>query len=225
MRHPYHPVVAIGAATSVVAGIFTPAAAADSAVPLGGGAGITVNGTPCTLTTIGHDRSGALVGFTAGHCGGPGADVVAEGANNGTVGSVTTVGDGLDYAVIKFDPAKVSPTASFAGFPVTSIGSDPDWHQHVCMNGAANGLICGGVASMPGPGPRGGMSHALFQPGDDGAPLTTDGRLVGVAFGGLNAPGDLQGLAPSNFTDFTKFSAIVNDVNAKGGPGAGFTPI
>jgi hypothetical protein len=46
-----------------------------------------------------------------------------------------------------------------------------------------------------------------------------------VAFEGLNTPGDLQGLAPSNFTDFTKFSAIVNDVNAKGGPGAGFTPI
>jgi hypothetical protein len=105
MRHTHHPAVAIGVA-SVVAGFFTPAAAADSGVPLGGGAGITVNGTPCTLTTIGHDRSGALVGFTAGHCGGPGADVVAEGANNGTVGSVTTVGDGLDYAVIKFDPAK-----------------------------------------------------------------------------------------------------------------------
>jgi hypothetical protein len=130
-----------------------------------------VAGSNCTLTTIGHDRSGALIGFTAGHCGGPGADVVAEGTNNGTVGSVTTVGDGLDYAVIKFDPAKVSPTANFAGFPVTGIGPGPDWHQHVCMNGAANGTICGGVASMPGPGPRGGMSHALFQPGDDGAPI------------------------------------------------------
>jgi hypothetical protein len=47
---------------------------------LGGGAGIVVDGTYCTLASIGHQKSGQLVGFTAGHCGGPGAPVVAEGA-------------------------------------------------------------------------------------------------------------------------------------------------
>jgi hypothetical protein len=69
------------------------------------------------------------------------------------------------------------------------------------------------------------MSRALFQPGDDGGPITSNDQLIGVVFGGLNAPGDLQGSASHSFTDFTKFSAILNDVNAKGGPGAGFTPI
>jgi len=47
---------------------------------LGGGAGIVVDCSYCTLATIGHDHVGDLVGFTAGHCAGPGAQVVAEGS-------------------------------------------------------------------------------------------------------------------------------------------------
>jgi hypothetical protein len=229
MRPRRHAVAAIAATLVVLivpTGRLSGIANADDKVVLGGGAGIVVEGSYCTLTTIGHDHAGELVGFTAGHCGGPGAPVVAEGSeNHGPVGAVVAVGDGLDYGVIKFDRAKVTPTANFAGFAINGIGPDPDWHEHACMNGAANGTICGGIASMPGPGPRGDMSHALFQPGDDGGPITSNDRLIGVVFGGLNTPGDLQGLAPSHFTNFTKFSAILNDVNAKGGPGAGFSPV
>jgi hypothetical protein len=69
------------------------------------------------------------------------------------------------------------------------------------------------------------MGRSPFQPGDDGGPVTCDDRLIGVVFGGMDTLGDLQGSAPHHFTDLTKFSAILNDVNAKGGPGAGFTPI
>jgi hypothetical protein len=100
---------------TVISGISAPTASADGQVVLGGGAGILVEGSYCTLTTTGHDHAGELVGFTAGHCGGPGAGVIAEGSNSGPVGTVAAVGDGLDYAVIKFDPAKVTPTANFAG--------------------------------------------------------------------------------------------------------------
>ncbi len=54
---------------------------ADEPVPLGGGSGIVVNGdTLCTLTAIGNDNRGNLIGFTSAHCGGPGAQVAAEGA-------------------------------------------------------------------------------------------------------------------------------------------------
>jgi hypothetical protein len=67
-------------------------ATADAQVLLGGGAGIVVDGTYCTLGTIGHDKTGGLVGFTAGHCGGPGAQVVAEGSGV-LVGAVAVVGD------------------------------------------------------------------------------------------------------------------------------------
>jgi hypothetical protein len=65
--------LAAGIVIALLAGLLAPTAAADGAVPLGGGAGIVVAGTYCTLATIGHDKTGELVGFTAGHCGGTGA--------------------------------------------------------------------------------------------------------------------------------------------------------
>ncbi len=51
-----------------------------------------VDGHYCTLTTIGHDKTGELVGFNAAHCGGPGAQVVAEGTDT-TVGTVVATGN------------------------------------------------------------------------------------------------------------------------------------
>jgi len=134
-----HRVVSTAAVTFAVTVVsMGDVAAADGAVPLGGGAGIVVDGTYCTLATIGHDKTGELVGFTAGHCGGPGVPVVVEGSDSrGPVGTVAAVGDGMDYAVIKFDPGKVTPIANFAGFAINGIGPDPDWHQPACTNGAA----------------------------------------------------------------------------------------
>jgi hypothetical protein len=215
--------LAAGLATVVLAGPLAPAAADDKAV-LGGGTGIVIDGSHCTLTTIGHDKTNELIGFTAGHCGGPGAGVVAEGANNGTVGTVAAADGNLDYAVIKFDQAKVTPINNVAGFPINGIGPDPDFRQPACTQGAATGNNCSHVGSLPGPGPNVAM-HAPFQPGDDGRPVTCDGLLVGLVYEGHIIPGDLQGSPQIPDTHFHKFSAIMNDVNAKGGPGAGFSPI
>ena len=202
-------------------------AAADDKLPLGGGAGIVVEGSYCTLTTIGHDKSGELVGFTAAHCGGPGAHVVAEGAEvRGALGIVVATGNDarLDYSVIKFDPASVAPIANFAGFAINGIGPDPAYRQPACKLGAATGDFCSGIGSLAGPGPRMSMS-GLFQPGDDGGPVTSDNLLIGMIRGGTFVPGDLLGAPSHNFTDLTKFSAILDDVNTTGGPGAGFTPV
>lgn len=200
-------------------------AAADSPALLGGGAGIIVNGTYCTLTTIGHDNTGELVGLTASTCGGPGSSVDIEGGPGG-VGTVVTVDDNLDYAVIKFAPAKVTPTASFAGFAINGIGQDPNaFGQPVCTQGGATGFGCGAFKFG---GPRPGIVAAnvpAWQPGDDGAPVTVDGQLVGMTRKGSTTA--ILGPIPemSTHISFTLFSAILNDVNAKGGPGAGFTPI
>lgn len=138
--------------------------------------------------------------------------------------TVAAVGDGLDYAVIKFDPAKAIPTANFAGFAINGIGPAPDWHQPACTDGAANGTRCGGISSIPGPGPRSAMSRALFQPGDDGGPVTSNDLLIGLVYGGNSTPANV-GMPQIDFTRYTKFSAIQDDVNAKDGPGAGFSPI
>ena len=80
MHERWVVVVTLIFAAVLVAGLLAPTAAADGSVPLGGGAGITVNGTPCTLATIGHDNTGELVGFTAASCGGPGSPVAIAGS-------------------------------------------------------------------------------------------------------------------------------------------------
>jgi hypothetical protein len=197
----------------------SPAAWADGQALLGGGAGIVVAGTYCTLTTIGHDNTGELVGLTASTCGGTGSPVDVEGGPGG-VGTVVAADDALDYAVIKFDPAKVVPTASFAGFAINGISPDLGSDQQPpCTHGGATGFACGsqkvrvkpavGMARMPS-----------WQPGDTGAPVTVDGQLVGLIRKGNT-------MAPLMVTDIfmTVFSTILSDASAKGGPGAGFTPI
>jgi hypothetical protein len=68
------------------------------------------------------------------------------------------------------------------------------------------------------------MDHADFQPGNDGGPVTSNDLLIGVVIGGKTVQAD-RAIPQIDFTDYTKFSAILNDVNAKGGPGEGFSPI
>lgn len=69
---------ALLALTALLTLAIVPAHAATP-VPLGGGSGLVVNGeTLCTLTAIGTDNQGSLIGFTSAHCGGPGAVVASE---------------------------------------------------------------------------------------------------------------------------------------------------
>jgi hypothetical protein len=217
--------LAVGFATVLLAGLLAPIVAADDTVPLGGGAGITVNGTNCTLATIGHDNTGELVGFTAATCGGPGSQIAAAGGPQ--VGSVVASDDYLDYAVIKLDQAKITPTANFAGFAINGIGpADPDRGQAVCTDGAATGNQCGHITTLAGTGRGRNMAGCTFQPGDEGRPVTADNLLIGVARDGWVTHGDLlYGGGGMPESHLTLFSAILADVNAKGGPGAGFSPI
>lgn len=221
MRISYRWRFGVGVLISLVFGL---APTASAAVPLGGGAGIVVDGSHCTLATIGHDRAGDLVGFTAAHCGGPGAAVSPEGTD-GSVGTVATADGGLDYSVIRFDPAKVTPTASFAGFAINGIGADADWHQPVCKLGAASGADCRDSKYVPRPGKSDFLIGFPWQPGDDGGPVAINGLLVGLIRDGYVIPGDLLGQPPVPETRLTLFDAILADANAKGGAGAGFSPI
>jgi hypothetical protein len=228
MRPRRHVVAAIAATLVVLivpTGRLSGIANADDKVVLGGGAGITVNGTLCTLATIGHDGRGELVGFTAATCGGPGSQVAAAGGP--PVGSVVASDDYLDYAVIKFDPAKVTPTANFAGFAINGIGpADPDFRLAVCTDGAATGNQCGHITTLAGTGRGRNMAGCTFQPGDEGRPVTADNLLIGVARDGWVTHGDpLYGGGGMPESHLTLFSAILADVNAKGGPGAGVSPV
>ena len=147
-------VPAFGMAIALFGALAEVPAHADAPVPLGGGSGIVVDGdTFCTLTTIGHDNRGKLVGFTSAHCGGPGHLVAAEGAENrGTLGVMVAGSEPLDYAVIEFDPAKVQPLDNVNGFQIDGIGPDPTFGEVACKLGRTTGSSCG-VTWGPGQDP------------------------------------------------------------------------
>ncbi|MGV0625961.1 serine protease [Mycolicibacter minnesotensis] len=259
---PMAPAVVLAA---VMAATGLPAASAADKILLGGGAGILLHDEAlCTLTTIGYDGSGQLVGFTAAHCGGPGSPVVVEGAEDyGVVGTVVAADEGLDYAVVEFDTAKISPIADYEGFgifglgsldPVEPVGPDPVSPEpvgpdgpepvgpdapapvspegaehaidaehpvaehvvvhHACKLGRGTGLTCFDV----GPAGVESADEQWWLPGDDGAPVTVDNMLVGMVRDGTVPGGPLTQPGPG----IVLFQAILDDVNAKGGPGAGF---
>ena len=220
---------ALAAALCALPGLSAGTAVADDRLPLGGGAGIVIHGdTMCTLTTIGTDRAGELVGFTSAHCGGPGMQVAAEGAENrGPLGVMVSGNDNLDYAVIKFDPAKVAPVANYNGFVIGGIGPDPAFGQIACKQGRTTGNSCGvtwGMGQQPGTI----VMQVCGRPGDSGAPVTVNNLLVGMIHGAFsdNLPTCVIKYIPLHTPAVVMdFNAILADINAKNRPGSGFVPV
>jgi hypothetical protein len=218
-------IVALAAALILPA----PMAGADDKVPLGGGAGIVVDGdTLCTLTAIGTDNTGSLVGFTSAHCGGPGAQVAVEGAeNHGVVGTMVAGNDSLDYAVITFDPAKVTPVANFDGFLIDGIGPDPVFGDIACKLGRTTGYSCG-VTWGPGTEPGTIVNQVCGQPGDSGAPVTVNNKLVGMIHGAFteDLPTCVVKYIPLHTPAVTmSINVQLADIVSKNRPGTGFVPV
>ncbi|MGB2921112.1 MAG: S1 family peptidase [Mycobacterium sp.] len=212
----------------LMSGIVAPAHA-DSPVTLGGGSGLVVNGeTLCTLTAIGTDNRGSLIGFTSAHCGGPGAVVAAEGDESaGVVGTMVAGNDGLDYAVIEFDRAKVIPTSSVNGFRIDGLGPDPTFGDVACKLGRTTGYSCG-VTWGPGEEPGTIVNQVCGQPGDSGAPVTVNNRLVGMIHGAFSEelPTCVIKFIPLHTPAVTmSFNTQLADITAKGRPGSGFVPV
>jgi hypothetical protein len=206
----------------------TSIAGADNKVPMGGGAGIVVNGdTYCTLTSIGADNTGALIGFTSAHCGGPGAQVAAEERpDDGVIGTMVAGNDNLDYAVIRFDPAKVQPVSNYKGFVIDGIGPDPVFGQIACKLGRTTGYSCG-VTWGPGQEPGTIVNQVCGQPGDSGAPVTVDNKLVGMIHGAFSEdlPTCVVKFIPLHTPAVTmSINSILGDIAAKNRPGTGFVP-
>ncbi|WP_217160838.1 S1 family peptidase [[Mycobacterium] fortunisiensis] len=220
----------LGAPLVALLALLAPApAAADAPVVLGGGSGIVVNGESlCTLTTIGHDSAGRLIGFTSAHCGGPGAVVAAEGAEAaGVLGTMVAGNEGLDYAVIEFDPAKVTPTNNVRGFQIDGLGPDPVFGDVACKLGRTTGYSCG-VTWGPGQDPGTIVNQVCGQPGDSGAPVTVNNRLVGMIHGAFSdeLPTCVVKFVPLHTPAVTmSFNTQLADITAKNRPGTGFVPI
>ncbi|ANI42351.1 S1 family peptidase [Mycolicibacterium vaccae] len=219
---------ALLALTALLAFATVPAHAAPPVV-LGGGSGLVVNGESlCTLTAIGTDNQGNLVGFTSAHCGGPGAVVAAEAdPAAGTVGTMVAGNDILDYAVIKFDPAKVTPVNAVNGFRIDGLAPDPRFGDVACKLGRTTGYSCG-VTWGPGEAPGTIVNQVCGQPGDSGAPVTVNNRLVGMIHGAFSEdlPTCVVKFIPLHTPAVTmSFNTQLADITAKGRPGSGFVPV
>jgi hypothetical protein len=213
------------AALSMTTGI----AYADAQIALGGGSGLVVEGdTLCTLTTIGNDNRGNLIGFTSAHCGGPGATVAAEGVENaGLIGTMVAGNDALDYAVIQFDPQKVRPVNNVNGFQIDGLGPDPVVGDIACKLGRTTGYSCG-VTWGPGTEPGTIVNQVCGQPGDSGAPVTVNNRLVGMIHGAFSEelPTCVVKFIPLHTPAVTmSFNTQLADITAKNRPGSGFVPV
>jgi hypothetical protein len=228
VRHRWH--AAVAAAVTALATIVTaPMAHAAGPVDLGGGSGIVIEGdTFCTLTAIGNDASGKLIGFTSAHCGGPGAKVGSEAAPDaGVLGTMVAGNDGLDYAVIEVDPQKVRPVDTVNGFRIDGIGPDPGFGDVACKLGRTTGYSCG-VTWGPGKDPGTILNQVCGQPGDSGAPVTVNNRLVGMIHGAFteDLPTCIVKYVPLHTPAVTvSMNAVLGDIAAKNRPGTGFVPV
>ena len=196
-----------------------PANAAPPVV-LGGGSGIIIDKQfECTLTTIGNDGAGRLVGLTAGHCGGPGATVWAEAdPAAGPVGRFTYTNPNLDYAVVEFDRGKVIPVNRIGNVTIAGLGVPSQFPNIVCKEGRTTGNTCGitygdvfqtGVETW---------TQMCVVEGDSGAPVVLGNTLVGM----VNAYLAVACLGPEVGTNM---NVIMNDLNSQRIVGSGYRPI
>jgi hypothetical protein len=233
LRHRWHDAVTAVVVTAALAFAFAvlaaPFARAQDPVALGGGSGIVIDGdTFCTLTAIGNDNRGNLIGFTSAHCGGPGAQVAAEGAEDrGVLGTMVAGNESLDYAVIQFDPNLVRPVAEVDGFRIDGIGPDPVFGEVACKLGRTTGYSCG-VTWGPGDKPGTIVNQVCGQPGDSGAPVTVDNRLVGMIHGAFSEelPTCVVKFIPLHTPAVTmSINTQLADIASKNRPGSGFVPV
>lgn len=236
MSRVLRTILAVVATTIATAGLLGALPSAATAAPgqavLGGGSGIVIQNARCTLTSIGFDGAGRLVGLTAGHCARPGDTVVAESARGlGPVGTVAVTNLWWDYAVIQFDAGKVVPVRDVGGMTINGVGPDPGVFQTVCKNGRTTGLTCGIVWGREGDQT---LNHTCADHGDSGAPVAFGDRLVGMTNGGRKLEigawaKDFPCSGPSNpfHTPVltTSITDILGVINSGGGVGAGFRPI
>lgn len=210
----------IAAAATAGLAFFGAGAAHAAPAPMGGGAGIVVDDkVECTLTTIGNDAAGRLVGFTAGHCGEAGSKVVAErNPDAGVIGHFAYSNPDLDYAVIEFDRSRVTPVNRIGNTTIANTGAPAQFPNIICKEGRTTGNTCGlAYGDVFGSNVE-TWSQMCVVEGDSGAPVVIGNTLVGM----VNAYLAVACLGPEVGTNMNSILAAANKGNQ---PGAGFRPI
>ncbi len=144
------------------------------------------------------------------------------------LGTMVAGNDALDYAVIQFDPQKVHAgqqrrrtSRSTASGPTRSLG------DIACKLGRTTGYSCG-VTWGPGEEPGTIVNQVCGQPGDSGAPVTVNNRLVGMIHGAFSEdlPTCVVKFIPLHTPAVTmSINTQLADITAKNRPGSGFVPV
>lgn len=210
-----------------------PAATAEAAVhaPVGGGTAIIVDGkAACTMTAVGRDRYGNLVGLTAAHCGKVGAWVAAERHSRaGVIGQIALANSKVDVAVISLYPERVRAQRTVGRATIRSVGRFPAAGSTVCKNGRTTGFTCGPVLYET---PTRSSSYVCGNAGDSGGPVLQGTRVVAMLNGRQKIPGtdfalhcETPALPLHTPMVATKMSFIVAELTRHGRVGADFRPI
>ncbi|MEP9391012.1 MULTISPECIES: trypsin-like serine protease [Gordonia] len=208
-------------AATVLAGWGAPgtATAAQPKIYLGGGSGILVleggnSAAACTLTTIGHAKTGELIGITAGHCGQPNQQVLSESfSDRGVAGVITHSDPKEDIAIIKFN-SNVVPLRTVQGVTISGIDTRPIGFPTIaCKQGRTTGNTCGVAWFSDGDVH---LTQMCVIEGDSGSPVVVGNRLVGM----VNAYYLLGCVGPEKGTNAAAILNYVKSTNYKG-----FTPI
>ncbi|MGO4617027.1 S1 family peptidase [Nocardia sp. 2YAB30] len=215
-----HAALASLAAAALAVGGAGAAQARSDPPAVGGGSGIIIDSrAECTLTTVGHDRDGRLLGLTAGHCGDQGAKVRAEAdPSYGVVGRFVHSDPTLDYAVIEFDQGRITPVARVGATTITGIGAPAQFPTVVCKKGRTTGTSCGVAWGDVRATNNETWTQMCVLKGDSGAPVLVGTTLVGMvnAYLGIGCFGPEVG---------TNISTIIADLEARGDVGAGYRPL
>ena len=224
--------VALAAVATTTA--LLPSAPAEAAprATVGGGTGIVVGGNAlCTMTAVGHDRAGRLVGLTAAHCGGLGNTVRAErNPGAGVIGTIVTRSPSLDVAVIALNSSRVHPVSRVGKARITGLGTYPQPFSTVCKSGRTTGFTCGPTLIIDH---ETAVNYVCADHGDSGGPIIVNGRLVGMLNGALRIAGPGTPSIPCIDPAIpfyspmiaTKISDILRPLNRLNVTGSGFRPI
>lgn len=224
--------VAVAAVATSVA--LLPSAPADAATraTVGGGSGIVVAGNAlCTMTAVGHDRGGRLVGLTAAHCGGIGNTIRAErNIKAGVIGTIVTRSESLDVAVIALNSSRVKAVRQVGKARISRVGTYPKPFSNVCKAGRTTGFTCGPTLVQDGDV---ALNYVCADHGDSGGPIIVAGRLVGMLNGAMRIAGAGTPSIPCVDPAFpfyspmiaTKMTDILRPLNRTSKIGAGFRPI
>ncbi|MBY6681855.1 hypothetical protein HQ305_06810 [Rhodococcus sp. BP-149] len=190
-------------------------------------------GKTCSLALLGKTSDGRLAGLTAGHCGKVGSAVFTSAIPGRALGTLSASDLLIDVGLITFDGSVLSApdAASVSALAATA----PAVGDTVCQVSPETGTNCsfvGGIDEIE----RRVLANYCSLPGDSGAPVYFNDKLVGMNLGNVGNRGDLGrnfdipcedavSAVPHNFAFYRPIQDVLNVAGSLTFSDVGFSPL